>query len=1303
VTADPKRVEAIFTAALTKASLEERACYLDEACAGDAELRRRIEALLKAYDDAGSFLQSPAASEGGISNSTTGPRREPSDRASPEGPGTRIGPYKLLQQLGEGGMGIVYMAEQEQPVRRRVALKIIKPGMDSAQVIARFEAERQALALMDHLNIARVLDAGATANGRPYFVMELVHGVPITRYCDENRLTPRERLELFIPVCQAIQHAHQKGIIHRDIKPSNVMVCLYDGKPVPKVIDFGVAKAIEQRLTERTLFTQYGTIVGTFEYMAPEQAELSQLGVDTRSDVYALGVLLYELLTGTTPLERNRLQTAAFNEILRLIKEEEPPRPSRRLSSSGAALATISQQRRTEPAKLTKLVRGEIDWIVMRCLEKDRIRRYETASGLARDLQHYLADEPVEACPPSAGYRLRKFARKYRMPVIVGAAFALLLVAGIILSVWQAVRATDAEREATQKRADAEVAQEWARAAEQEIRQQWYAATCNAMQPAWESGQVGRVRALLAETETYPDRGFEWYYWQRLCHLELRTLIGHRVRITAVSWSPDGKRLATASGDGTAKVWDADSGQELLTLHGHMGGVLSVCWSPEGKRLATASAEGIAKVWDGVTGRELLSLKRQSSGLCSVCWSPDGKFLATAGDLEGANVWEVSTGQELLTLGRPDSVIVEDRIRSVSWSPDGKLFATRTYGGTAKVWDVWGSKELLTLEKVVTFSWSPDGQRLATGNGDRTENVWDAASGRKLLTLPRHPVRVNAITWSPDGQRLAMAKAATVQVWDAASGRELLSFGHTSPVSSVCWSPDGNMLATGSEDGAARIWRATGSAEPLTLPGCENQLRCVSWSSDGKRLAAGSPDGKVRVWEVATGRELLTLGQTGAGGPAAWSPDGKWMAIAYGPAIKVWKTAGGGEPRTLEGHTENVVSLSWSSDGKRLATGSDDGTAMVWDAGSGQRLLTYKGLANRVDRVCWSPDGQRLATGTYDGLVKVCEAANGRELLSLRGQASRLATVCWSPDSQSLATGSWDGTVSVWDATTGQERVTFQGHIQFLHSVSWSPDGNRLATGSNDGLAKVWDAARGRELLTLKGHAGGIVSVSWSPDGKRLATESLDGTVKVWEAAGAESVYEWARQDRAREERLARSALGSPHAEGFIRDWLLLLPIPFGSGESGGQALDCQLPGEPKLKPKPGQRIPVGDTELVWETYHSPGAVLDFNAVMGEMTEGHVAYAACYVKSDRPRNNLWLQVGSDDQGMVSINGREVYQYRINRSLDTLETIGPVMLEQGTNALLFKVANEGGGWEGCLRFVDESGNPVQDLQVSLAPQ
>jgi serine/threonine protein kinase len=448
----PLDVKSIFGRALELNDPGRRAAYLAEACAEAPAVRAEVEELLGMHDRASGFLRRPA----GAAADLTAPYQPLSEQ-----PGTRVGPYKLLQQIGEGGMGTVFMAEQEEPVRRTVAVKIIKPGMDSKQVVARFEAERQALAMMDHTNIARVLDAGTTDTGRPYFVMELVHGVPIVEYCDANKLTPRQRLELFVPVCQAIQHAHMKGIIHRDVKPSNVLVTMYDDKPVPKVIDFGVAKAVEQKLTEKTLFTQYGALVGTFEYMSPEQAEMNAFGVDTRSDVYSLGVLLYELLTGTTPLERARLRQAAYGEIVRLIKEEEPPRPSVRLSASGT-LAKVAEARKTEPAKLSSLVRGELDWIVMKCLEKDRTRRYETATGLAKDVQRHLAGDAVEACPPTLGYRLRKAYRRNQAAVSVGGMIAgvLLLATGVSLAF--GIQSRQAERRAVQQEL---VAQENAREA----------------------------------------------------------------------------------------------------------------------------------------------------------------------------------------------------------------------------------------------------------------------------------------------------------------------------------------------------------------------------------------------------------------------------------------------------------------------------------------------------------------------------------------------------------------------------------------------------------------------------------------------------------------------------------------------------------------------------------------------------------------------------------------------------------------------------------------------------------------------
>ncbi len=434
----------IFVEALKLPDGNERDAFVDRACGDDAAMKQRIASLLSAHAESDKFLES--GEELFVAQTKL------SDPIA-EGPGSVIGPYRLLQQIGEGGFGVVFMAEQTKPVRRKVALKVIKPGMDTRQVIARFEAERQALALMDHPHIAKVYDAGMTPSRLPYFVMELVKGIPITQFCDDHQFSLRERLELFVTVCQAAQHAHQKGIIHRDIKPSNVLVTWHDDRPVVKVIDFGVAKATSGQLTDKTLFTGFMQMLGTPLYMSPEQTALSGVDVDTRSDIYSLGVLLYELLTGTTPFDRERLNAAAMDEVRRIIREEEPHKPSTKVSTQSDSLATLAVQRKMEPKKLGQALRGDLDWIVMKALEKDRTRRYETANGFARDVQRYLADEMVEARPPSSAYRLRKSIRRNKVALTTAGLVSLALIAGTTVSIWQAIRATEQATRATQAEA----------------------------------------------------------------------------------------------------------------------------------------------------------------------------------------------------------------------------------------------------------------------------------------------------------------------------------------------------------------------------------------------------------------------------------------------------------------------------------------------------------------------------------------------------------------------------------------------------------------------------------------------------------------------------------------------------------------------------------------------------------------------------------------------------------------------------------------------------------------------------------
>ncbi len=509
MTQDPPRLGDVFSLALAESSPGARAALIERECQGDPELRDRVEALLAAHDGGGSLLALPQAK-------ATTPFETITER-----PGTVIGPYKLLQQIGEGGMGVVFMAEQTKPLQRMVALKIIKPGMDTRQVIARFESERQALAMMDHPNIAKVLDAGTTDTGRPYFVMELVKGVPITQFCDDKHLSLRERLELLLPVCQAVQHAHQKGVIHRDIKPSNVLVANYDDQPVPKVIDFGVAKVTASKLTEKTMFTEFGQIVGTLEYMSPEQATFNQLDIDTRSDIYSLGVLLYELLAGSTPFEGKRLHAAAFDEMLRIIREEEPPKPSTRLSSS-EALPSIAANRHTEPVRLSKDVRGELDWIVMKALEKDRNRRYETANGLAADLRRYLDDEAVLACPPAAAYRFQKFARRNKPALLTAALIASTLILGTVVSTWQAIRASRAEAESLAQANEARQSEAQTQAVLDFVQNKIFAAA----RPEGEKGGLGHdvtLRQAIEAAIPYVETSFRD---QPLIEGQLRNTLG---------------------------------------------------------------------------------------------------------------------------------------------------------------------------------------------------------------------------------------------------------------------------------------------------------------------------------------------------------------------------------------------------------------------------------------------------------------------------------------------------------------------------------------------------------------------------------------------------------------------------------------------------------------------------------------------------------------------------------------------------------------------------------------------------------
>ena len=1052
-------------------------------------------------------------------------------------PGVQLGPYKLLRVLGEGGFASVYLAEQLEPVKRRVALKILKPGMDSRQVLARFEAERQALALLDHPHIAQIYDAGSTKQGHPYFVMEHVKGIPITDHCDRHKLSIEERLRLFLLVCEAIQHAHQKGIIHRDLKPSNVIIQMEGDRAIPKVIDFGIAKATSQPLTERTLFTEQGQLIGTPEYMSPEQAEMTNQEIDTRSDIYSLGVLLYELLTGMLPFDHQTLREAALDQILRIIREQDPPRPSAKLSSLGEEAETVAGQRRTELRTLIKRLNNELEWIPLKAMRKEPAQRYRTAAELADDIMHYLCSEPLVAGPESISYRTKKFVRRNRILVTSVVTVLMVLVLATVVSTRMYFRAegqreiaTDAlekENAALVKAEQAHKAAEDERDRAQEEtearRQAHYFTHISAAQNAIRSKDCATAleHLLLCPKDL---RHWEWYHLWLLSDQSISTLRPHHdLPVWSIAMSPDGRRLASTSGFGPVKILDTATGNLHMTLPAdpNLGigdltysccgkyvaayGFTEVVVQPAGTSSGYRTESPRVVVWDAITGAVVSTMGPIRAGgpasSLAVAFSPDSTRIAVMPKWSSIEIRDIASATVMMTLAiddikredRADPRATDDgerRMTSMAFSSDGERIAAVSEHGVAFVWDANNGERISRTE----FHESSLRNRKSSASSlGYLRSIWRA--------LPAIATGI-----SPDCRQVVSGNnEGILRIWDITTGQEIRSIrGHEGEIFSVAFAPDANTVVSAGEDQVIKMWNATSGALIKEFLGHTSIVTSVQFSNDGKYLASAGRDNAIRLWDPTNERRQLTLRINA--GPVTWvgfSVDGNMVySDSLGGALKLWDAESGIETAAFDPISPPPGIVSLSPDRTQIASGGRHEYLTLSDLRTGVKFLSVR---LREDEIQLNQEERYKIQSLKTSSARKQRQQELMDRLRMRSRLPRPGIVL--PGRRSSNSDSPPSTLR--SSSKSSSSVPISGKtdptwVKGITALTFSPDGMKIVCGTTRGTVQVYDILEKKVVAALSAHSGFVSSVTLSPNAKQIVSAGEDGAIKLWDLSSSE-------------------------------------------------------------------------------------------------------------------------------------------------------------------------------------------------------